>query len=343
VSGCISQDLWIGSESPALHDTQSDGRYDSSANSEHDSGPDSGNVDPDPSPCAHPIPGDLELVHSVGEDDYFDFSMDSPEWTLGLIHAQVKLQELSDEQGGPLLRPSWFLALSLSSSAMDCDQPGGCYGLSETNHWALLCELYGDLDCSTASMEASVGSGKSGSGTLAMAWHAALSYALLPQGGFTDPQDWLSEAVDPLALEKILALSTLDSAWSPELQAVASGCQDRLIEDCISDERSWIRDQIFAIGAHIEELEAAVEANHCVEMTLTRQDVEDYSAELEGLFTRLDWTQARLDAAELVSEEETDLLPQAAGIIEMLDARTGLLLQCPEESLDLLYDTECPG
>ena len=128
-------------------------------------------------------------AHPVGDDEFAEFALESTDWALGLIHAQRQLEHLAQKQGGPALAPSWFLALSLNSTAMDCAQAGGCYAFSETNHWALLCELYEELECTDSSMELLVGQGpdgesRAGAATLAMAWHVALSYELLPTSGF---------------------------------------------------------------------------------------------------------------------------------------------------------------
>jgi hypothetical protein len=305
--------------------------------------PDTG--EPVETACAQDLPGPLDLEHPLGEDEFADFALESPDWALGLIHAQRQLEQLALEQGGPALRPSWFLALSLNSTVMDCTQPGGCYAFSQTNHWALLCELYDELDCTEQSMETLVGLGpesesRAGAATLAMAWHAALSYALLPTSGFVDPAAWLADASDPQALEKILTLSTIDSAWSPVLTQIAEGCQSLPIEDCIDEDRAWVRDQVISVAAHAAELDRAVADEHCLELELSPEDVEGYGAQLEGLFPALPWSKA-MKLVEL--SESVDLLPAAADVLDALDQGSGLQLDCPDQALREIYDTECPS
>jgi hypothetical protein len=295
--------------------------------------------------CAQALPGPIDLKHPVGEDEFADFVLESPDWALGLIHAQGQLEQLAQDRGGPALNPSWFLALSLNSTVMDCTQPGGCYAFSETNHWALLCELYGDLDCTEQSMETLVGLGpegesRAGAATLAMAWHAALSYALLPTSGFGDPAAWLADASDPQALEKILTLSTIDSAWSPVLAQIADDCQSLPIEDCIEEDRAWVRDQVISVAAHAAELDQAVADEHCLELELSSEDVDAYGAQLEGLFPALPWSKA-MKLVEL--NDGVDLLTAAAGVLDALDQGSGLQLDCPDQALQEGYDTECPS
>ena len=339
--GCIPYTVWLedGLSSDSAEDSETN------IDSASDTSLDTAEV---PSPCLPPIPGPFDLVTPVGSDSYPEFALTQEDWALGLVHANRQLTTLSETQGGPILSPSWFLAMSLSTTAMECETPGGCYGFSETNHWTLLCELYEELDCDDGSeMEAIIGastadSSHAGAATLAMAWHAAIVYALLPKSGFDDPADWLSNASDPQALEKIIALGTIDSPWGTALQDVANGCQDLPIEDCIDEDRAWVRDQIVAIAAHIAELDEAIANGHCLTLSLSSDTVSDYGTQLSRLFPSLDWTEAIEAAVATSSSDGIALLDSADIVLDALDLHTGLELNCPEETLETLYETSCP-
>ena len=127
---------------------------------------------------------------------------------------------------------------------------------------------------------------------------------------------------------------------SPVLTQIAEGCQSLPIEDCIDEDRAWVRDQVISVAAHAAELDRAVADEHCLELELNPEDVEGYGAQLERLFPALPWSKA-MKLVEL--SESADLLPAAAGVLDALDQGSGLQLDCPDQALQELYDTECPS
>ena len=93
-------------------------------------------------------------------------------------------------------------------------------------------------------------------------------------------------------------------------------------------------------AAHAAELDRAVADEHCLELELSPEDVEGYGVQLEGLFPALPWSKA-MKLVEL--SEGVDLLPATADVLDALDQGSGLQLECPDQALQEIYDTECPS
>ncbi len=270
------------------------------------------------------------------------FRIPDGRWALAVLYASRRYDDL--ESSHLVLSPAWFLASAWQRTGFGCSSYGGpwaedaawsgdpgCMGLYEHTHWSDLCRLYPD-SFACGAYSGAVGGEHIEAAVMATAWFSLAAHALL-QRDDDDLEAWYASATDPLAVEKISALTHYSGAWIQTALDVLDDCSDADVLDCMQGEEAH------HVSSVVEKMDTLAHAT-CYDEPIAVEDLEHFTEELALLWPEEDWTGA-LGAAEAAltgggfSEDGLRVMDAIEGVVDVR-------LLCPEETLWSWFQLSCP-
>ncbi len=313
--------------------------------------------------CPVPVPDHVDLETVVWGEEDVHFYVPDPSWALAVALASRELSRLDDVE----VSPSFVLATALKESFLGCDLQvapdahhdahyrvshasfhDGCFQIESTTAFTELCRMFPDaVDCAGAThgdviastRQEELGRTNFESSALALAYYDAFAWGMLTVHD-DDPTGFVDAAADPLAQEKLLALSYNRGAWSSTLARALADCVDRPLEDCVTDVP---HDYLVAVGGYTTELEAAVASGSCYDEPLTRADVARFVDAIAVLDPRADWAsvhEAALDAFTVPDGSRFQVVADA--VLEAIVATLPHHVHCPDGEMRDWYGQPCP-
>ncbi|MEE9385414.1 MAG: hypothetical protein V3V08_18560, partial [Nannocystaceae bacterium] len=213
-------------------------------------------VDPDAPPenaCSVPVPAANILAGPIWGEYDIQFYIPHPSWAFSTAHAWKWLRSLDGVGLSLRLTPSFFFATALKESYMGCSDllpepdpflPGrlerraaayadGCFQIESTTAWIELCRMFEpELDCDfvghgdvvSSSAQAQTGRDNFATSALVKAYYDTFAYSMIPHlHKVADPNAWFADAIDPLAMEKVIAVLYNRGVWSGDATAIQGG------------------------------------------------------------------------------------------------------------------------
>ena len=322
--------------------------------------------------CDLPVPDHLTIQTPIWGLSPVHFYIPHPTWALAVAHAALLFSDLTESGLALRLSPSFVLATALKESFLGCDETtaadprhpesaylrslaadhDGCFQMEDGTAWLELTRMFprfaGISHAAVISAEgqASRGHANFETGALALAYYDTFAYAMLPGLGLSDPDAWFTQAKDPQALPKVVALLYNRGAWASEVQTAVRACQDRPIEECVPTNTPG-SDYIRAVSAYTAELEAAVASDHCYDETLSTEVIATYLERIAPMFPGEDWPAlhkasqaAFLEASG--GKREAPFQQVARPVLQGLVSGMQAKLRCPDQARQEWYGRRCP-
>lgn len=322
-------------------------------------------------PCDTPVPDHVDLGTGRAAVHFY---VPDPTWALAAGHVGFRSAQLQEDGLDLRISPSLVLATALQESTFGCARdhrpdvlhPGrawpnlsrtharGCFQIAPDTAWKELCRLYpGVLDCAEVAFRDAIAAVSGGEaprdnfepGAHALSWYLTFAYAMFGRT-VGDVDQWMREATDPMARDKMLALAWNRGAWAGEVKAALRGCKGQLIERCTEPE-SVARHHVVNISRTLRSFEQAIAEGSCYAEPVSTDDVLRYLDAVGAILPERVDVHVRHAATEafLAASSGADPAPfqqVAAATFAGIEAAWNMPLSCPDEELRRWYGFGCP-